>query len=579
MSLAYGNFDELTHQLRFLLFEAGIGLSQKAVEHYVTSAHHNCLQRLRQAVRVEQLSLYPLLSHHVSDFIELLQQSMKHTHADSVFYQWQTLKHEIEESIANDALAQAFRHEWQKELRKLAQHHATLWQWLHTLPSAQAMMEFLEQWGCIGHPYHPNFRSKTGFSRREVMQYSPEFNAQVSLHWAAIPRHYTHSTFGTTSYQDLLIQQFPLEYQRFNDSLRFKQYNPADFYPLPVHPWQWRNKIISLFAPLIDKQELLLVAHHHNTRPSMSFRTMMPATQGSCHLKLATAVHTTSSLRLVSEASVDNGPALSTWIGSLLAQHEHYRHSLYVVPDLAGITIRHPAIARHHSNQLALIVRENPLANLTAPQRLVPLAALFAWSPLTQKPLLIEIIERSGITPEHYFSTYCSLVLSGQLHLMLNYGIALECHQQNTLISFNEDQPSSLIIRDLGGIKICTHPLYDAVSKPALHPDSTIISNSLQEVGAKFIHGNLQSNLACWITCLATHYSLLPQSLWHIVYRQLQQLLSDLATCITPAILAQYRHQLLHHAWQHKSLLTMRLNQGQQEDLFTPIANPLSAFL
>lgn len=577
MSLAYGSFDELNHQLRFLLFEAGIGLSQKAVEYYLTRAHRHCLERLRKAAVTEQLINAPLASHHVTDFLDILQHRLKQIHPASLFYQWQTVREELDQSIANDALAQAYRQHWHRELLGVTAGSPSLWHWLNLTCSDHEMLEFLEQWGCIGHPYHPNFRSKAGFSRREVMQYSPEFNAQVSLHWAAICRDYAHTTSHALPYHQLIAQQFPKDYQRWCDNLHFKQINSEQFYPLPIHPWQWRNQIVNLFADLIDNKDLLLIPHHQSTRPSMSFRTMM--TGGSrCHLKLAAAVHTTSALRTVSPASVNNGPVLSAWLCALLAKQEHYQQTLFLASDLAGINCSHPAIPAHQKNQLALLVRENPLSQTSSNQRLVPLAALFALSPITQKPLLIEIIEASGMSALNYFQHYCQLILTSQFQLMLHYGVALECHQQNTLIAFNTHQPSALVVRDLGGIKISTHSLYDVIAKPTFHPDSTITAASLDEVGNKFIHGNLQSNLACWIQHLHCHYQLMPLELWQIVYTVIRQLFKTISPSLNPILVNHYQQQLLNRPWQHKSLLSMRLNQGQQQDLFVPISNPLSHF-
>src|SRR5690606_30938575 len=136
-------------------------------------------------------------------------------------------------------------------------------------------------------------------------------------------------------------------------------------------------------------------------------------------------------------------------------------------------------------------VRENPLQWIRLNQKLVPVASLFKQSPISQRSILSELIELSQSNPVRYFTEYCRCVLTSQLHLLLCYGIALEAHQQNTLIIFQANRPSGLVIRDLGGIKICSHPLYEKVIKPTLHPDSTITCTGLSELSDKFIHGNL----------------------------------------------------------------------------------------
>lgn len=577
MALAYGNFHYLSQQLRFLLFEIGIGMTESAMNHFITLAHRQCLQRLQHAAIMEGLIDREITSHHVHDFLDLLKIDLKKSNPASAFNRWQDLRNELDETIANQALALAYRQHWQQTLRLHAKKYPSLWSWLCAQHDPSDITQFLEQWGCIGHPYHPNFRAKIGFNRCEVMQYSPEFNALVRIHWAAIHRTITHTSVNKENYRQLLSYHFPDEYQRWAQALHFKRLNPDNYYPLLLHPWQWRNKQHTLGASLQDDKQLILVPHHQNTMPTMSLRTMMSLSNRGPHIKLAVDVHTTSSFRTVSPASIDNGPTVSSWVNHILARHQYYEERLFLAHDLAGINITHPAIPLHEKRQLAMLIRENPLNALKDSQQLVPLAALFAPSPVSQTPLLLEIIETSQINPEECFAAYCAIVLKGQLHLLVHYGIALEAHQQNTLVIFENNQPKGLVIRDLGGIKICTHPIYSKVIKPELHPDSTITCTRLDELSNKFIHGNLQSNLGYWIKCLHAHYGLSSHSLWHQVYQTLQQQFDVLKTKTDQHLHQWHQHQLLSMPWQQKSLLTMRLNREQTIDVYTAIANPLSA--
>lgn len=578
MAAVDADLNELSHHLRFLLFETGIGLSQAAIEHFISLAHGDCLKRLQRAALNEQLITKPLAASQIQVFISDLQSQMKKNHPASLFYQWHLLRFELNESIANEALALAYRQGWHAEIEQQAKGHPTLWSWLNAAFNPEDALTFLEQWGCIGHPYHPNFRCKSGLSRREVMQYSPEFNARISLHWAALKRDRAHTTESTTAYQHLLASHFPWAYQKWSEQLRFKHLNPDAYFPVPVHPWQWRNQITTLFAQLIDDKDLELIPHLQHCKPSMSFRTMIPQGSGSCHLKLATAIHTTSSLRTVSPASVDNGPALSLWLTTLFAQHDHYQQSLFLAGDLAGLNVMHPNIPLHQRNQLALLVRANPLQWCSDNQRIVPLAALFAQSPLSKKSLLAEIIDASLLPADHYFATYCRCVLAGQIDLLLRYGIALESHQQNTLVNFSNHLPVSLVIRDLGNIKISTHAFYEDLPKPVLHPSSTITTDKLEAVCNQFIHANLQCNLAYWIHHIHYHYGIPQQTLWQTVYLCVKSLLNNLAPTVNPAVHAWFQEQLLARDWAYKSLLSMRLNPVKDRDVFTPVSNLLSPF-
>lgn len=139
-----------------------------------------------------------------------------------------------------------------------------------------------------------------------------------------------------------------------------------------------------LAKPLLDTHQFVVNSVYQPTKPSMSFRTMMPLTKHGPHLKLAVGVHTTSSLCTVSPASVSNSSILSQWINELLAQNQYYKGQLFLARDFAGINTSDPSIPDDEKKHLALIVRENPLQWIRLNQKLIPLAALFKRSPLSK---------------------------------------------------------------------------------------------------------------------------------------------------------------------------------------------------
>ncbi len=574
MILVNSQFNELNGQLRSLLLDRGFNFSLKQIQRFLLISYQQCLNRLQRAALSEGLIDKTVSSHTIPNYLELLKSySNKQSRQ---FKHWHSLHIELNESIANQTLALAYQYQWHKTIRQKAEKYSNLWSWLKRF-NQHELLNFLEQWGCTGHPYHPNFRAKIGFNRKEIVQYSPEFNSEVDLCWAALHDSLACASTSKTVFHGLFNNHFPKEYSLWREALRLKKLQPDDYYPFPMHPWQWTNKLKMLAKPLLENQQFIVNPVYQQTKPSMSFRTMMPLTTPSPHLKLAVGVHTTSSLRTVFPASVDNSTRLSQWLNELLAQNQYYKEQLFLARDLVGINASHPCIPAEEKKHLGLIVRENPLQWIKLNQKLVPLAALFKCSPLSRRFLLSELIELSKSNPLTYFMDYCRYVLSSQLHLLLVYGIALEAHQQNTLIIFQADRPSGLVIRDLGGIKICNHPLYDRISKPILHPDSTIICSELNELSNKFIHGNLLSNLAYWIDCLAIDYKVAKPILWQKVRQILEQSLDKLKPETDPQIYHWHRQQLLVNPWQQKSLLAMRLHDNQDQDLFSMIRNPLSS--
>ncbi|PWY55638.1 IucA/IucC family siderophore biosynthesis protein [Legionella qingyii] len=574
MILSNLHANELNYQLRSLLTNTDFPISSKQMGHFLVASYQQCFNRLRRSAISEGLIDKQVTSQSITAYLELLKlySQKQKTHMKY----WHSLHEELNESIANQALALAYQYQWHKTIKRQAKGYANLWSWLIEHFGQQQILNFLEQWGCIGHPSHPNFRAKIGFNRKEVVQYSPEFNSEVTIGWAAIHHSLAFISTSKSAFHWLFSIHFPKEYSLWSDALRLKKLKPEDYYPFPVHPWQWTNKLQALAKSLFEEHQFIINPVHQQTKPSMSFRTVMPLAKHGPHLKLAVGVHTTSSLRTVSPASVSNSSLLSQWINELLTQNQYYKGQLFLARDLAGINALHSSIPNDEKKHFGLIVRENPLQWIRLNQKLVPLASLFKQSPLRQRSLLSELIELSQSSPVGYFMDYCRCVLASQLHLLLCYGVALEAHQQNTLVIFQANRPSGLVLRDLGGIKICNHVFYDKVAKPTLHPDSTITCSGLNELTNKFIHGNLLSNLAYGIDCLSMDYKLCKSMLWRKVRQILEHTLEELRTEIEPRIHHWYRQQLLVEPWQQKCLLAMRLHENQSQDLFSMIRNPLS---
>ncbi|CAM2927208.1 IucA/IucC family protein [Legionella worsleiensis] len=569
---------EVAHPLHVVLFEKILHHSPQELDAFIEMAYQDCFSRLQHAARSEQLIEHEYTLCSIHHYLDLLKTYQNTKHPAGLFDRWSGLREELEESILNQAFALVYRHHWQQTLNAQANEYPTLWAWLSAHFDQQQLLNFLEQWGCTGHPYHPNFRMKKGFTPQEVIHYSPEFNTQVTIHWVAVHCSLAFTSIAPLNYRLLFAHHFAQEYQCWAQALLSMHRNPDDYLPLPVHPWQWTNKIKELCSSFIASGQMMLIPDVQETRPSMSFRTMMPLSGNKPHLKLAVGVHTTSAMRTVSPASAYNSTTLSTWLSELLAQHQHFGGTLYIARDLAGINLADSSIPPHEKKHTALIVRENPLNHIKEQQRLVPLAALFARSSVSHMPLLVEIIQNSKVNPRAYWSEYCHCVLAGQLYLMLRYGVALEAHQQNTLVIMQNHRPVGLVIRDLGGIKISNNELHRQITKPHLHPDSTITCSELDGLSQLFIHGNLLSNLTPWIHCLNAAYGFAIEQLWQQVNMILKGLLEHFMEEIHPAVYRSHYQHLLNMPWQHKSLLTMRLNQNQDEIQYFALENPLSVF-
>ncbi|MEU6667508.1 IucA/IucC family protein [Streptomyces sp. NPDC046727] len=257
-----------------------------------------------------------------------------------------------------------------------------------------------------GHPFHPNCRSRPGFSVADQLAYGPEHGPVVELGTVPVPA------------ADCLVSgDWPAEL-RSGDRLL-----------VPVHPWQATHV---LNRPYDTWQR---------ARPLMSLRTL--ALPGGPHVKTALSARLTSSVRDISAYSVRVAAPLSDFAEDLAARTEGLLH---ITRTLGAVTDRSP--------DLAALLRESPQAYAAPGERVVPVAAL-ATTALPDSP--------------DWLAAFTRLTLTVGLRL-LDLGVALEAHGQNLLVVLSaEGTPVRLVYRDLADIRISPARLArHGITPPAL---------------------------------------------------------------------------------------------------------------
>ncbi|CAM5526640.1 IucA/IucC family protein [Streptomyces aurantiogriseus] len=243
-----------------------------------------------------------------------------------------------------------------------------------------------------GHPYHPNCRSRPGFSVAEQLAYGPEHRPpSVRLGLLPVPRE-----------ECLVAGEWPGE---LRDGERLL---------IPVHPWQ--------AAHVLKRTcEEGLAAH-----PLMSLRTL--AVPDGPQVKTALSARLTSSVRDISVGSVVSSAALSAFAETLAARTDGLLHMT-----------RTWGAATADSPDLAAVLRESPAVYAGPGEHVVPVAAL-ATTELPASPA--------------WLAEFARLALSVGLRL-LELGVALEAHGQNLLVVLSASgAPLRLVYRDLADIRV-----------------------------------------------------------------------------------------------------------------------------
>ena len=268
------------------------------------------------------------------------------------------------------------------------QEPGTSWEW--------------EQRVVDGHPYHPNCRSRPGFSAAEQLAYGPEHRPVVEL--------------GLMSLDECLVTgEWP------------KWLRDGERVLIPVHPWQASHVLggegreglrQETFAGLPQEG---LAAH-----PLMSLRTL--ALPDGPHVKTALSTRLTSSVRDISVYSIETAATVSAFMETMA---ERLDVPLHITRTLGAATANSP--------DLAAVLRESPDVYANPGERVVPVAALAATD-LPRSPA--------------WLAEFTRLALTACLRL-LDLGVALEAHGQNLLVVLSATgTPLRLVYRDLADIRV-----------------------------------------------------------------------------------------------------------------------------
>lgn len=497
--------------------------------------------------------------------------------------QWEQFVNEINNCTENEALVRSFVHNINSQLVKDVNQssHKNFIDYVTSHYTVEEQLIFFEAWAAKGHPYHPCHKTKLGFSTKAYLKFSPEFNQDIALPLAAIAKSLVHieSEEDIFDYNQWFANKFPQQWKDWCAKLNSKNLSVSDYCPLFIHPWQYENVLTKLFQPIIESKRLQLFKDIViTTKASLSFRTLITKeNHQQPHIKLPVAVRSTSAMRTVSPASVQNGPRLGKILRKIFALENNFGQHIQLAYESCGLHINsHPTdIAKH----LAIIYRENPSTLVRKNELPIVVAALFEESPITQLPLFIEIMQAAAgeslKETKDYFDQYCRVVISAYLDLFLLYGIALEGHQQNTIAVFENYLPKYMIARDLGGLRIHAPTLQNMGFDYKPHADSATISNDRQEATNKFLHSVIQYHLGEIALLLAEYYQTSEMVFWKIVKTNIEQRFHYLKDRVAAERWQEEYNAILNDDWQIKGLMRMRLNNVYSKYIYVNHKNPL----
>ncbi|WP_443076253.1 IucA/IucC family protein [Streptomyces sp. SP18ES09] len=299
-----------------------------------------------------------------------------------------------------------------------------------------------EQSLLLGHPLHPTPKSREGLSEAEVRLYSPELHGSFPLHWFAVDRTLLATDSAWTE------QGRPVTAEQLASGLAEGLTLPTGTAPLPVHPWQARELLHRPDIRALLDAGLLhdLGLHGSPWHPTSSVRTVhRPGARAM--LKLSLGLRITNSRRENLRKELHRGVEVHRLLRTGLVDEWQAAHPGFdIVRDPAWLAVDAPDGTPVPG--LDVMVRHNPfgpgddavcIASLTAPR---------PWpGATTMRSRLADIVGRlsartgrpmTAVSAE-WFLRYLDQVVRPVLWLDGHAGIALEAHQQNTLVLLDPD--------------------------------------------------------------------------------------------------------------------------------------------
>ncbi|MFE7242794.1 IucA/IucC family protein [Streptomyces sp. NPDC057582] len=381
-----------------------------------------------------------------------------------------------------------------------------------------------------GHPWLVANKGRLGFSAADASRFTPEARRPVRLPWIAVSTRiagYRGVTRLATPEQ-LYAQELDAPVREsFAAGLRARGLDPDSYLFLPVHPWQWDEWIVPLFAPAIADGDIVPLHTDEDLRlPQQSIRTFANLGHPDRHtVKLPLSILNTLVWRGLPTERTLAAPAVTTWVQGLRDRDPFLRDTCGVIllGEVASVTVEHPLYDHlpetpYQFKEILGAIWREPLHPRLAPgERARTLASLLHTDP-HGRAFTAELVARSGLTPSVWLTRLFAALLPPLLHFLYQYGTVFSPHGENAIVVFDgQDVPVRLAIKDfVDDVNISARPL----PEHATMPDDVRSILLTEEPGflTQFIHSGLFVGVFRFLSRLCEDQLAVPEGeFWSLV--------------------------------------------------------------
>ncbi|MEU9305951.1 IucA/IucC family siderophore biosynthesis protein [Streptomyces sp. NPDC048256] len=310
-----------------------------------------------------------------------------------------------------------------------------------------------------GHPCFVANNGRLGFGIHEYLSYAPETASPVRLVWLAAHRSRAAFTAGVgIAYESFVREELGEKtVERFDAVLREQDRDPDDYLLIPVHPWQWWNKLTVTFAAEIARGNLVCLGEGDDEYlAQQSIRTFFNSSHPEKHyVKTALSVLNMGFMRGLSAAYMEATPAINDWLAQLIDNDPVLRSTgLSIIRERAAVGYRHleyeAATDRYspYRKMLAALWRESPVPTLRDGESLATMASLVHVDH-EGRSVAGALIEQSGLTPTQWLRGYLQAYYTPLLHSFYAYDLVFMPHGENTILVLKDGSVQRAIYKDI----------------------------------------------------------------------------------------------------------------------------------
>ncbi|QFT89105.1 Aerobactin synthase [Bacillus sp. THAF10] len=321
-----------------------------------------------------------------------------------------------------------------------------------------------------GHPYHPCFKARTGFSVKDHQEFGPENGKSFQLFWVAVKRKHVRLALPCEEKRFYEKELGEKTFSFLLDSLHKRNLSLKDYCLLPVHPWQWKQKL-SYEADTNDIIPIGSAGDYYHA--SQSVRSLWnKSNKEKATIKLPLNMVNTSSLRTLEPHSICTAPTISSWLEKIIQSDAYLKKNVSILKEYAGIVAfeKNDSLCGH----VAAIWRESGTSKLAHEEEAAPFNALTLYEK-DHSLLIAPWIETYGL--EKWVEQLIQVTIVPVWHLFVAHGLAVEAHAQNMILVHRNGWPKRVMLRDFHE---SLEYSVDFLKEKALHQDISALHPDYQ---------------------------------------------------------------------------------------------------